>query len=106
MVDLAANIVSPPLRRGTPANLSGLATRSTLPRLAGYTPLLAPPSGGHGANVSGGAGERQSQTKIDLAALNVLHTNGMFSVLIRPSESQARGVVDQARVFGVLKSNH
>ena len=54
MVELAANIVSPPLRRGTPAKPSGLATRSTLPRLAGYTPLLAPLSGGRGANVSGG----------------------------------------------------
>ena len=40
--------------RGSPAKVSGLATKRAPPRLAGYPPLLAASSGGHGANVSGG----------------------------------------------------
>jgi len=40
---------------GTPANFSGWAPRQVPLMLAGCPQLLAKPSGGHGANVSGSA---------------------------------------------------
>ena len=55
----AAGSLSLPLRtsrvsRGTPTKVSGVAPKQSPLKLAGYPQLLAAPSGGHAANVSGG----------------------------------------------------